>query len=1396
MITVETGVVLRRALSAAGTRAIHLEGGLLGPDILERLEDGALPGQRPADFGIQGGRSVLDETAEIYRDAKDLWKVFRRRLERLPEEDPATSLTREGWAIPFLGLLGYELSVNRRAYDVDGTTFAISHRAGENEDAPPIHIAGARRELGRVDPSGRPRMSPHALMQEFLNRSEHLWGIVTNGRLLRLLRKSTLLRRQAYIQFDLEAIFEAEGDAHFKEFLLLYRLLHRSRLPQGIADAPECFLERYHREALEQGNRARDRLRDGVERSLQILGTGFLRANPGWSPSPAYLYQELLRLVYRLLFLLVGEERGLLGGNDLYREHYSINRLRRLVDRREAYTEHDDLWHSLCVLWHLFREATPVPQAGDQPLASLLGLSVLDGDLFEPISLEKCTIPNRDLLEAFYYLAYYYDDEARTYRRVNYAGLDVEELGSVYESLLDNHPVIVQESDRPAFRFTEGTERKSTGSYYTPPELVQELVKSALEPVLKERLSRAKTVPEKEQAILSIRVLDPACGSGHFLLAAARRLGKELARVRTGEEEPSPEALREAVREVIAHCIYGVDKNPLAVELCRVALWIESHVPGKPLTFLDHRIRCGDSLVGIWDPVVLKEGIPDGAYDPVAGDDKGIARSLKRRNEQERAGQYALSAELLDNRLLQSTLEALDLDKIPDDSLEAIAEKQRRFKSIWRLQSPIRRAANLWTAAFFQELKPGSPGITTDAVRRALAGQQVHGQIAGLTGALAHRLRFFHWPLEFPEAFAEGGFDVVLCNPPWERIKLQEEEFFAIRDPGIARAPNKAERGRRIKALQTTNPALWQEYQNALHDADATSKFLRQSGRFPLTARGDINTYSVFAELFANLLRPAGRAGVVVPTGIATDATNQKFFAHLVESGRLVSLYDFDNRAKLFPAVISLQKFVLLTVRGQAGPKQPAKFAFFCHLPDDLRRHEKILELLPEDFALLNPNTRTCPVFRTRQDAELTKAIYRRVPVLVNERTSGNPWGVRFLRMFDMANDSHLFRTRHELEREGFRLMGNVFVKGHPHSPFAVRYLPLYEAKMIGHYDHRFGTYEGVDRSSTHLPTPTEAPHADPTFVPLPWYWVPAEEVEARLGGWNRGWLLGFRNVARSTDERTAIFSLLPKTGVGHSMPLLFSNASVGAIPCQIGNLSAICFDFCVRQKLGGVNMTYNYVQQFPVLPPSAYTSKELRFIVPRVLELVYTAWDLKPFADDVWADADAALREAITRQWEANQATGGVDPTPPDWLHLCHSPFALRPSPGEGIPLPPFKWNESRRALLRAELDAFYARLYGLTRKQLRYILDPGDLTERELVDILDPWEEVTDPLDPQGYADRVARSTFPGETFRVLKEKELRQFGEYLTRRLVLEAWEALEEPGRVDKHITSRQVQGEEP
>jgi hypothetical protein len=640
----------------------------------------------------------------------------------------------------------------------------------------------------------------------------------------------------------------------------------------------------------------------------------------------------------------------------------------------------------------------------------------------------------------------------------------------------------------------------------------------------------------------------------------------------------------------------------------------------------------------------------------------------------------------------------------------------------------------------------------------------VSSELLGRVEALAHRLRFFHWPLEFPDVFAQGGFDVVLCNPPWEIIELEEQEFFAARDKEIAKAPNKAARQRLIHELPNRNPKLWDEYQQALHDADALRKFLSTSGRFPFTARGRVNSYSVFAELFTALVNDRGRVGVVLPTGIATDATNQQFFRHLVDTGRLVSLYDFENREGLFPSIHRSYKFSLLTLSGK--PAGQSEFAFFLTRTEHLEDPQRRFTLAPEDLALLNPNTRTCPVFRTRQDAELTKAVYRRVPVLVNEISGENPWGVRFLRMLDMANDSHLFRTREELEKAGYRQVGNRFL---PPAGGEGLYLPLYEAKMIWHYDHRFGTYAGVtSRSDTHLPTPTPEDHADPAFVVQPWYWVPAEEVEARLSDWKRGWLLGFRDVTNATNERTAVFSLLPRVGVGHTMPILLADEATALEMCALlTNLNSLVFDWPLRQKIGGMHLTFFTLRQLPVLPPRAYTPEDLGVIVPRVLELVYTAWDIKPFADDVWREAGEDLRARIRRQWEENAAeTGGHRWEPPEWADIAP----------DGIPFPPFRWDETRRARLRAELDVIYARLYGLTRKQLRYILDPADLTEKELADILDPWEEVADPLDPRGYAERCAKSTFPGETFRVLKEKEMRQFGEYRTRRLVLEAWERL--------------------
>jgi hypothetical protein len=1314
--------------------AVRIEGGLFASDLLDQLMAAELPGQRPADFRFDGKRSLTDEVASTFADARSLWRVFQNRRERLPESDWGTSLTRDSWVIPLLSLLGYDLRYNQRAYERDGMSLPISHRAGEHEEAPPVHIVSFRQELGRVPPSGRPRLAPHSLIQEFLNCTEHVWGIVTNGLTLRLLRNSTYIRRQAYLEFDLAAIFD---EPQFEDFFVFYRLLHRTRLP---AKAPEpCLLDQYYRHSEDQGGRVRDRLRDGVEECIKRLGNAFLAhpaneelrrqvALPDGDPesvSAQKLYSELLRLVYRLLFLLVSEDRGLISAKPIYREHYGVARLRRLVDSRSAYNDYDDLWYSLRVLWRLF--------AKDQ-FCRLLDVAPLDGALFDPLTLDRCTITNRDLLSAFWYLAYYQENRSSPPRRINYSSLDTEELGSVYESLLDFHPQIDCSGRLPRFELGVGTERKSTGSYYTPPQLVNQLIRSALEPVLEERLKGATTPEARESALLSIKVCDPAAGSGHFLLAAARRLGKELARIRTGADEPAPDEVREARRDVVAHCIYGVDKNPLAVELCRVALWLEAHCEGKPLTFLDHRIRCGDSLVGVFDVSVLREGIPDEAFTPRTGDDRAVASELKRRNCTERRGQRYLPFDPV-SAIPQLAAATGELSAMADDTLEQVRRKKERYERQRSDKTLLRQleACNLWTAAFFQPLRAGQPAITTDTILEHLEGRRATGDLVGLAQSLADEVPFFHWPLEFPEVFVEGGFDVVLSNPPWERIKLQEVEFFAARDREIASAPTAAKRKKRIASLRENRPQLWQQYSEALYSSEATSNFLRNSSRFPLAGRGDINTYAVFAELCRALLRPAGRAGIIVPTGIATDHTTSHFFADLVATRSLISLYDFENRKGIFPSVHSSYKFCLLTLAGAGRAARAAEFAFFCQEVADLADPERRLALSVDDFRLLNPNTRTAPIFRSRRDAELTKHIYRRVPVLKEDKAAGgNPWEVEIMRMFDMANDSGLFRTRGELEGTSFRLEGNVFVRG------AERWLPLYEAKMVHQFDHRFGDYSMQPAGSrdTRLPEVPLERLADPAYRVLPRYWVPEAEVEARLKakGWNRGWLLGWRDIARSTDERTVIAAVIPRVGVGHTFPLALSDATAGSSGSYalLAIFNTMVLDFAARQKVGGTHLTFDVLKGLPVLPPEAseagcpWSPAETLadWIRPRVLELTYTAWDLEAFARDLGYDG------------------------------------------------PPFRYDAERRARLRAELDACFFHLYLATPEE---------------------WEREATPALRALFPTPRAAVEYILEQFPIVRRRDQDRFGEYRTKRMILEVYDQMLEAMRSRRPAGTRSAGG---
>jgi hypothetical protein len=1327
---------------------IRVEGGLISPDFLESIHEQV--GQTSSDFGLDAKRSIIDEVSSVWADARAYWIAFQRRLARAKDES-VTTITREQWVIPLLETLGYDLIFQRKAPEVDGRIYAISHTAGEENGAPPIHVVAFDQDLDKRPPAGRGTMSPHALVQDFLNRTEELWGAVTNGMVFRLLRDSSYFTRPAYIEFDLGQILEGE---RLDEFIFFYRIAHRTRLPRSADDAPDCLLERYHLEAIEQGGRIRDGLRDAVEASILNLGNGFL-AHPHnealreevrtGALSPRSFYKQLLYLIYRMLFLMVAEERGLLAGDsdgaertigsatEPYSEYFSFSRLRKLADTPlSAPGRFDDLYLGFRSLSFVLR---------DEKLAGKLGLPPLNGELFYPLDdLEDASLSNQTFLEAVAAFSYFTPKEDKVRRRVNYGALDVEELGSVYESLLDYQPVFTNSGVVPGFALVVGLERKTTGSYYTRPELVSELVFSALVPVMEERLGKAgKDQEKKEKALLALRVCDPACGSGHFLLAAARRIARELAKVRTETEEPSPDSIRTAVRDVITHCIYGVDKNPLAVDLCKVALWIEGHSGNKPLTFLDHRIRRGDSLVGVLDMNVLKDGIPDDAYNPVAGDERALAQSIKRRNSGEKKDepQLPFGPEEDVSDLVSSIQGFLDL---PDDSPEQVNKKRRAYQELhgegtkwWNDEL----ACNLWTSAFFVQLteqqleRKHIP--TTDDLRGFLQNpNSIDGRLAGNAWALQARNSFFHWPLEFPDIFKGSGFDVVLSNPPWERVKLQEQEFFASRNPEIAAAPNKAARKKLIQQLADRNPALWYEYQDELHNSDALSKFLRASRRFPLTARGDINTYSVFAELFRKILGPRGRAGILCPTGIATDDTNKTFFGDLILKQSLAQFLGMDNEAMIFPGIDHRNKFGLLTISGTSITTNEPIFTFACSKLDYTKFEERRYTLSASDFDLLNPNTGTCPVFRTKMDAELTKKIYGRMQVLVNEKAGENPWGVSFLRMFDMANDSHLFRTSEQLEGEGYRLQGNRFVKDDDTC------LPLYEAKMIWQFDHRYATYEGATQANLNsgsLPKTSPEEKADPGFAVMPRYWVSKSAIDVRLSSLGQKlWLMGFRDITSAIVERTVIASLLPVFAVGHTMPLVFSDASQNHLStvCLFTNLNTITLDYIARQKVGGTHLTYSFLKQFPVLPPWSYPRSAIDFIIPRALELLFTSWDVKSFADDVWRDSDEALRRHIQDQWDQNYAVSGSNPSVNNWA-------------ADEVPFAPFQWNEDRRAGIRAALDAYYAQLYGLTEEELRYILDP--------IDVYGP--------------------DFPGETFRVLKEKEIKQYGEYRTKRLIMDAW-----------------------
>ena len=1370
--------------------SIHIYGHLLSDDILHNIErDNTLIGNRDQDFGMD--ISVSSAIDYVWSSLRNDWNFYKERAgnERLAGRDPYGTRRARDLMERLLQSLGYKLDRQVANIEVAGTGYDISYTCQELGKMPFIIIGENICADGSIDTldkcsldyrakGGMRKKSAHATMLEYLNATENVYGIISNGQFLRIIRNSGQLVKLTYIEFDLRRMLEEDK---YTEFCLMFRLLHASRFRTS-GDEP-CVVERWFNMSIESGNRIRNGLSRAVQTTMETIGNAVLtskgegndalrRAFADGTMDAARLNKELIHFIYRLLFLFIIEERGLVyqipdsvdapdyklqcQWQDIYKKYYAASRLRRLSELSYLkQRQYSDLWQGLMDTFHLFEPDTFGEKLGIKPLGGVLfGTETLHW-------LKQCQVSNRDLLAAFAALNEF-TDERQQRVKINYSSLDVEEFGSVYEGILEMRPFVqpgVAASDWQ-FGFVGGLDRQSTSSYYTRPDLVQNLIKTTLEPVIKEKMADCATTAEKVKALLNMKVCDAASGSGHIVLAMARTIAWYVCTLRTGEDNPASLDYRQALREVISRCVYAVDYNPDAVELCKVVLWIEGYCAGKPLSFLDHHIRCGNSVLGVSDLQMLIDGVPDKA---LTAEDKDTLKALKKLNQEavkavngNKGNEPTFGFEnpfgIEEMSIAQIGLadKIRFINHLPEETLEQEIVKQLRWQELMASARVdcLRRACDIYAYAFYHTVKADElykdKGGTdkeldleaevpyTKTVMRALQEieameclekgeplptyyRQLSADFKTEVKRMAEEQRFFHWCVEFPEVFAANkGFDVMCGNPPWDKLQMEEEKWFAGKDEDIVKAANQADRKKKIAKLQTSSPELYNEFIQACNNITNQSSFVKNSGRFPLTAVGKLELSSLFAELCLSFSKEAW--GLVVPRGIITDTGNQFFVSKLIDENRLISLYDFENREKLFE-IDSRKNFCLLSVGKAKESTHDVNGGFYLTRIDHMLDPRRIYTLRTDDFARLNPNTKTCPVFRTSRDAKLTAKIYRNSTILYNEITGDNPWNVKFGSMFNMSTDSYLFRTYAQLTAQGATLNGNTFT-----TVDGEIYVPLYEGKMIWHYNHHFGSWPTEGERPNSINTPSENELANPDSCIMPWYWVPLAAVKDRLvkydkdgnvvWEWKHKWLFAFRDIARGVDMRTFIIAPIPDAkGVGNTATLLYAERGCMPGASLYGMMSSLIFDYTTRQKIGGTHVSISFVKQFPVLTPDQIPSTMQWQIVKRVAELCYFNHDMDGWASELWEEMSEEQRAELP-QLGAQQ---------------------------------PWVYNPERRAVLQAELDAIFAHLYGLNTEDLVYILDPEDICGKGCIN----------------------------ETFRVLKDNELRQYGEYRTKRLVLEAW-----------------------
>ena len=1287
-------------------------------------------------FLTEGIRATSEWRASVeYADAFESFRDgVRDRYEALSgPAHPNEAFTEQELIRPVLELLGWADYLPQQAtrlhedvpdhllfQDADSKARAAAKGRQEDRFSDALVVQESKRfrlPLDARDTDGRRgSRTPHGQILRYLSTAERdtdgdlHWGFLTNGGVWRLYDYRSRPRATAYFEADLGEMLESGDDDRLRVFYLLFRR-DSFVLRDG---AVATFLDT----ALAEGRRYEEQVAQDLssvvfEKVFPKLVEALADASRESLPNVRH---AALIFLYRLLFVLYAEDRGLLPVNDSRYDDYGLRK--RVRDDIAERAKNQDVFSSIAT--HYFDHLATLCRLIDRGDESI-GLPPYNGGLFAEDAaplLESVRLPDAAIAPIVHDLSHAETDEGR--RFVNYRDMSVQQLGSIYERLLEQEPM--RDDDGKIVVRPNSYARKDSGSFFTPQELVDLIVDRTLKPLAEERLTafekRSRELksdwrpkPQRladlrkldpAEAVLDLKVLDPAMGSGHFLVTAVDFLSDYIAELvervpavpewLEGEYE-SPlvrrvEAIREDIlrraaesdwvideslltdqaiirRMVLKRCIYGVDKNPLTVELAKVSLWLHSFTVGAPLSFLDHHLRCGDSLIGmrVWDArdeIRRLGGLS--AASAVAGAEAATA-GMQRIEEMSDADVAEVRESAALFRGVEHTTATLRglLDFLCGLRwLTARMKKRERTE----FESPLVDflEQNSQDAYKLLSLGPGAVDAVSPGSEETSAAD--FEAMWSDARSIADRERFLHWEVAFPGVWhgwqdvrPQGGFDAVIGNPPWDHIEQPEVEWFALRDKEVALASTGARRKALIVRRMREGNELALEYAEVRNRASTVRAMARSYGDYPLLSGGRINLYSLFVERAMDLVKPDGFVGLLTPSGIYADKTAARFFQSVSTSGRVGGLFDFENRRlgtglpPFFPDVDSRFKFCVFVFGGEERLFDETACAFFLHDPADMKDPERCFPLAPSDFSRVNPNTGTAPVFRTRRDAEITRRIYERHPVLVDRSTGGERrvWPVRFMQgLFNMTSDSHLFRTGAQLESAGFYpVQGNRWKKGEELS------VPLYQGRMIHQFDHRANSVR-VNPISTHNPYVSvevgQTDHANPEFLPQSRYWVPVEEVEAVIGD-ERGYAIGFRDIARPNDFRTMIASIIPQVGCGHTLPILVpagDEFDAESTACVLANLNSFGFDYVTRQKVQGTHLTWYTVEQLPVIAPDDYDRRfgdtTARDIVrDHVLRLTYTAHDMAPFARDLGYDG------------------------------------------------PPFTWDDEERRHLRARLDALY---------------------------------------------------------------------------------------------------------